>query len=79
MKYLLTSMALAIFVLPVMFGSGAFSNDGGGHYTNLNNPDVRFDWANQHIAVPGMGGQHANDNAAVVPHGSATLVVPKSN
>ena len=58
-------------------GSGtAWTNDYGQHYVNNNNPEVRMDWANQHFAVPGEGGQHANENAAVIEWGSGSLVKP---
>lgn len=47
------------------------------HYTNAKNPDVRMDWDNHRMAVPGKGGHHANENAAVQAHGDQTLVDPQ--
>lgn len=49
---------------------------GGGHYVNTNNGDVRMDWVHHRFAVPGMGGHHASDEAAVQAHGNQTLVDP---
>ena len=77
MKY--ANAALAVFVGAVAFGGGAFVNDYGNHYVNTNNPEVRFDWDNHRMAVPGQGGHHANEKAAVQAHGDQTLVVPNSN
>jgi hypothetical protein len=36
------------------FGHGkAWHNDGGLHYTNTHNPDLRMDWATGRRAIPG--------------------------
>lgn len=85
----LTAFALAIvFALPAAvsatgptngnFGGngGAFVNDYDDHYVNANNPEVRFDWENHRMAVPGKAYMHANENAAVMDNGGYTLVDP---
>ena len=72
--------AFALLVLPVMFGgdgNGAFTNDYANHYVNEQNPDVRFDWDNQRMAVPGDGGSYADENAAVIEWGDGSLVDPR--
>jgi len=65
---------------PTDFGGNgefsAWSNDYGQHYVNNNNPDLRMDWTNQRFAVPGQGGANANENAAIIPWGDGSLVVP---
>lgn len=65
-----------MFAMPMMFGNGVFENDYGNHYVNTNNPAVRFDWDNHRIAVPGQGGAHANENAAIIEWGDGSLVDP---
>lgn len=71
--------AFTLLVLPVMFGgggNGAFTNDYGNHYVNEHNPNVRFDWDNHRMAVPGVGGSHANENSAIIEWGDGSLVDP---
>ncbi len=75
MKYT-TVLVFILLAVPAMFGKGAFTNDYGMHYVNNNNPDVRFDWENHRMAVPGQGGEHANENAAVMEWGDGSLVDP---
>jgi hypothetical protein len=80
MKKYVTASFLSLLALPLMFGgnsgNGAFYNDYGEHYVNTKNPEVRFDWTNQRMAVPGEGGEHASENSAVIDWGSGSLVDP---
>lgn len=55
---------------------GAWTNDYDMHYVNNNNPDLRFDWDNHRIAVPGNALMHANENSAVMDNGDYSLVDP---
>ena len=66
--------------IPADFGGNgiAWENDYGQYYVNTNNPDLRIDWNNQYFAVPGEGGQYADENAAVIAWGSGSLVKPVS-
>ena len=60
-------------------GSGeAWYNDFNEHYVNTKNPHVRKDWRYHLFAVPGKGGDHTNENSAVVdhPNGIDTLIDP---
>ena len=79
-KFVLTFALMAVFAMPMMFGgkseNGAFENDYGMHYVNVHNPEVRFDWDNHRMAVPGMGGHHADEHAAVMGWGDGSLVDP---
>lgn len=63
---------------PSNFGGNgnAWTNDYGMHYVNNNNPDLRFDWTTPAKAIPGVGGHHANEHAAVVAWGDGSLVTP---
>ncbi len=64
--------------MPDNFGGqgNAWINDYGNHYANQQNPGVRMDWDNHRFAVPGVGGAHADENAAVIAWGDGTLVDP---
>lgn len=72
------SSALPAFAAPANFGGngGAFVNDYANHYVNSNNNEVRFDWDNHRMAVPGVAYMHANDNSAVVDNGGYSLIDP---
>jgi len=78
------AMLMSVFLfagvsaMPMNFGGDgeAWTNDHGNHYVNENNPDLRFDWTNHRIAVPGQGGMHANENAAIISWGEGSLVDP---
>lgn len=81
---LLVVVLLLLAALPVA-ATGPGDDFGGnsevwkeGPYSivNTNNPDLRFDWPNHRMAVPGQGGAHADDSAAVIKWGDGTLVDP---
>lgn len=85
---IITSVLVSVVIMPsLLFATGpekgnfggngeAWVNDYGDHYVNTNNPDNRKDWTNHRFAVPGQGGAHANENAAVIEWGAGTLVDP---
>lgn len=58
-------------------GNGVWVNDYANHYVNTKNPANRKDWDNHRFAVPGQGGHHASDNAAVIGWGDGSLVDPQ--
>jgi hypothetical protein len=74
----LSSAIPALAAMPENFGGSgsAFVNDYANHYVNSNNGDVRFDWDNHRMAVPGVAYEHADDNSAVVDNGGYSLVDP---
>ncbi len=75
---LLSTVMPSFAAAPANFGGegGAFTNDYGNHYVNNNNPEVRFDWDNHRIAVPGEAWEYTNSNSAVVDNGGYSLVDP---
>lgn len=76
---LLLAASVSLAAAPKNFGGNgeAWDNDYGNHYVNNNNPGLRMDWDNQRFAVPGKGGHHANESAAVTGwRDGGTLVDP---
>ena len=88
MKKLLTVTLAILFIFGLMGGvAGAASEIGmenspnfeegeWGSYVNQNNEDVRFDTDTHRRAVPGEGGENADEDSVVHDHGDASLVDP---
>jgi len=88
MKKLLTVTLVMVFVLGLMSGVAMAASETGmekspnfekgewDSYVNQNNEDVRFDTETHRRAVPGNGGENADENSVVHEHHDASLVDP---
>jgi len=87
MKKLLTVTLAILFIFGLMGGVAGAASDTGldsspvfegspGHWTNENNEDVRFDTDTHRRAVPGEGGENADEDSVVHEHHDASLVDP---
>jgi len=59
-----------------MENSPNFKEGEWGSYENQNNDDVRFDTETHRRAIPGNGGENADEDSVVHEHGDASLADP---
>lgn len=86
---LTVSVLISVVIMPsIAFATGpedgnfggngkAWVNDYDEHYSHIINENNRKAWTEHCFAVPGQGGQYANENAAVTPYNGYTFVDPQ--